>query len=154
MARLLLVEDDATNARVAERVLTRLGGHTVRRTEDGDEVLRACRAGEVDLVVMDVSLAHTRCAGRAADGVELTRRLRAACGAGAPPVLLVTAHAMRGDRERLLAASGADGYIAKPIADHEALVAAVARLLCRRAGEGARTSAQRQLSAEHNGERQ
>jgi len=132
MARLLLVEDDATNARVAERVLTRLGGHAVRLTEDGDEVLRACSAGEVDLVVMDVSLAQTRCAGQAVDGVELTRRLRAACGPAAPPVLLVTAHAMRGDSARLVAASGADGYIAKPIADHRALVARVGELLASR----------------------
>ena len=133
MARLLVVEDDATNARVAERVLSRLGGHDVTVTDDGDEVLRRCRAGEVDLIVMDVSLANTRLDGRPVDGVELTRIIREHCSDATPPVLLITAHAMRGDRTRLLTASGADGYIAKPILDHQVLVERVAALLARRA---------------------
>ena len=48
------------------------------------------------------------------------------------PILLATAHAMRGDAEQLLAESGADGYVAKPIVDHEAF-AAHARELMERA---------------------
>ncbi len=129
MAQLLIVEDDPTNARVAERVLSRMGGHDVAIVEDGDEVLRLCGSGRIDLVVMDVSLANTEVDGRAVDGVLLTRLIAERCRNGRPPVLLMTAHAMRGDRPRLLSASGADGYIAKPIVDHQDLVDRVAELL-------------------------
>ena len=133
MAHVIVVEDDATNARVAQRVLARMGGHDVTLIEDGDEVLRLCDARAVDLVIMDVSLANTRVDGRAVDGAELTRLIRDRCGTRSPAILLVTAHAMRGDRVRLLAASGADDYICKPIVDHRALVDRVEALLVRRA---------------------
>ncbi len=133
MARLIVVEDDATNACVAQRVLARMGGHDVTVTEDGDEVLRLCDAGAADLVIMDVSLADTRVHGRAVDGAELARLIRERCGRHSPPILLVTACAMRGDRARLLAASGADDYICKPIMDHRALIDRIEALLMRRA---------------------
>jgi len=133
MAHVIVVEDDATNARVAQRVLARMGGHDVTVTEDGDEVLRLCEAGAADLVIMDVSLADTSADGRRVDGAALARLIRERCGKHSPPILLVTAHAMRGDRARLLAASGADDYICKPIMDHRALVDLVEALLMRRA---------------------
>lgn len=129
MSHVLIVEDDPTNACVAERVLSRMGGHAVEVIEDGDEVLARCASGQVDLVVMDVSLTNTRVEGEAVDGVRLTELIHEACGEDAPPVLLVTAHAMRGDRERLLRSSGAQGYVAKPIVDHQELVDRVAELL-------------------------
>lgn len=129
MARIVIVEDDPTNARVAERVLSRMGGHSVMVTEDGDDVLARCAAAEVDLLVMDISLANTRVAGESVDGVRLTQMVRERSPGGGPPVLVVTAHAMRGDRRRLLAASGADDYIAKPIVDHRELIERVAQLL-------------------------
>ena len=129
MARILIVEDDPTNARVAERVLSRMGGHAVTVTEDGDDVLARCVGHEVDLVVMDISLANTHVRDDPVDGVRLTRLIRERCDGGGPPVLVVTAHVMRGDRVRLLDASGADDYIAKPIVDHQELVDCVARLL-------------------------
>lgn len=129
MARVILVEDDPTNARVAERVLSRMGGHEVTVTEDGDEVLSRCLSRLADLVVMDISLANTQVCGEAVDGVRLTRLIREQCENGGPPVLVLTAHAMRGDRDRLLETSGADDYIAKPIVDHQELVDCVARLL-------------------------
>jgi CheY-like chemotaxis protein len=50
-------------------------------------------------------------------------------GESMPPVLLLTAHAMRGDRERLLGLSGADDYVAKPIVDHHEFVGTVQRLI-------------------------
>jgi two-component system, cell cycle response regulator DivK len=117
------------NARVAERVLSRMADHAITSLEDGDEIIRRCIAGEFDAIVMDVSLASTSVAGQAVDGLRLTRLLDEICPRGRPPVLLMTAHAMRGDRDRLLAASGADGYIAKPIADHHELVVQVKLLL-------------------------
>jgi CheY-like chemotaxis protein len=129
LARIIIVEDDPTNARVAERVLARMGGHAVCVTEDGDEVLARCVACDADLVVMDISLANTRVDGQAVDGVRLTQLIREHAPEGGPPVLVVTAHAMRGDRSRLLHDSGADDYIAKPIVDHRELIDRVDDLL-------------------------
>jgi len=129
MARIIIVEDDPTNARVVARVLSRMGGHEVQLSEDGDDVLALCVAGEVDLVVMDISLCNTQVAGESVDGVGLTQLIRERAPSGGPPVLVLTAHAMRGDRARLLAASGADDYIAKPIVDQHRLVERVDSLL-------------------------
>lgn len=122
MPRIVVVEDDRANALVIERVLTRMGGHEVFVTEDAGEVLDRCAGGRADLVLMDVSLSNTIFEGEAIDGLRLTRLIRERVGSSSPPVLLLTAHAMRGDRERLLRASGADGYMAKPIVDHGELV--------------------------------
>jgi CheY-like chemotaxis protein len=69
-----------------------------------------------------VSLADTRIAGDKVDGVELTRRIRSLAGCAHLPIILLTAHAMRGDREHLLFSSGANDYVAKPIADQQGLV--------------------------------
>jgi CheY-like chemotaxis protein len=103
---------------------------SVELTEDGDLVVARAAAGEVDVVVMDVSLGNTKVAGSPVDGLELTRLLlAAAAGAGRKVrVLIATAHAMRGDRERFLGTTGAHGYVAKPITDHPAFAAEVRRL--------------------------
>jgi len=135
MARILVVEDDDTNAEVLERVLSRMGGHEVIVTEDATQVLARCRDG-VGLVVMDVSLSNTHLDGRALDGVRLTRLIRRRTAAP-PPVLLLTAHAMRGDRERLLQLSGADDYVSKPIMDHHEFLRTVEGLLSRAEGRAA-----------------
>jgi len=73
-------------------------------------------------VVMDVSLGNTRVAGDVVDGVELTRRIRMTAPGAHLPVILLTAHAMTGDREHLLFSSGANDYVAKPITDQRAFV--------------------------------
>ncbi len=129
MARVLVVEDDPVNALVLERVLERMGGHEVTVSDDAETVLSLCADGQVDLVVMDVSLANTSYQGERLDGVKLTRLIREEDGGASPPVLLVTAHAMRGDRERLLQDSGADGYVAKPSVDHAEFTRIVAETL-------------------------
>ena len=128
MAWVLVVEDDSTNAQVIERVLSRMGGHEVNVTEDAYEVLAACEAG-VELVVMDVSLSNTKYDDEPVDGIRITQLIREMMGEDMPPVMLLTAHAMRGDRERLLEQSGAEEYFAKPIVDHHEFVDVVARLL-------------------------
>ncbi|NLO07185.1 MAG: response regulator [candidate division WS1 bacterium] len=128
MARIVVVEDDPVSARVVDRVLTRMGGHEVTISEDGDEVLALCATGRVDLLVMDISLANTTVEGDAVDGVRLTQLIRDRSPQYLP-VLLVTAHAMQGDRTCLLQSTGADAYLAKPIVDHPALVALVDDLL-------------------------
>ncbi len=120
--RVLLVEDDPGNAMVMKAILTRVGKMSVQVTEDGDYVLAHVARQDFDVVVMDVSLAHTSVLGVSVDGVELTRRIKALPGNAGVKVLLATAHAMRGDADRFLQESGADGYVAKPIVDHHAFV--------------------------------
>ena len=117
----LVVEDDPANAVLIETILSRFGGFAVIASDDGDEVLRLVTAGGLSAVLMDVSLADTRIAGDKVDGVELTRRIRSLAGCAHLPIILLTAHAMRGDREHLLFSSGANDYVAKPIADQQGL---------------------------------
>ena len=84
------------------------------------------------MAVVDVSLSGTQWLGRPIDGVELSRLLKqhAAAHTGRPlPILLATAHAMAGHRERLLAASGADDYLEKPVYDAAHLVGKILTLL-------------------------
>ena len=71
---------------------------------------------------MDVSLTHSVYQGRAVDGIQITRLLKSNPKTALIPVVLVTAHAMSGDRENFLNKSGADGYISKPIVDHQEFV--------------------------------
>jgi two-component system, cell cycle response regulator DivK len=118
----LVVEDDPANAVLIETILSRFGGFAVVASDDGDEVLRLAAGGGLTAVLMDVSLSDTQVAGSKVDGVELTRRIRSLAGCANLPVILLTAHAMRGDRERLLFSSGANDYVAKPIADQHGLV--------------------------------
>ena len=129
MKHVMVIEDDVHNAILFRKLLEKRGGYRVTVTESPAELFESARAGAVDLVVLDVSLGHSRWEGRSVNGVELCRILKADAATHAIPVLLATAHAMRGDDERLLEESGADGYVAKPIIDHLAFVEQVRALL-------------------------
>ena len=125
MKRALVVEDDAHNALLFRKLLEKRCGCTVTVTESVEDVLEACWGGAVDLVVLDVSLNNSRWQGRAISGVEICRMLKQDPVTAVIPVLLATAHAMRGDAEALMAESGADDYVAKPIVDHDGFVARI-----------------------------
>src|SRR5262245_6389556 len=131
MRHVIVVEDDAHNATLFRKVLEKRADCRVTVTEEPTEVLEHVRGGGVALVVLDVSLRHSHWQGRPIGGVELCRLIRAETPTHVP-VLLATAHAMRGDAERLLAESGADDYVSKPIVDHEEF-AKLARSLMERA---------------------
>ena len=106
--RILLAEDNAVNVTVVERLLDRVGLRaTVAR--DGRKALEALEHGTFDLVLMDVQMPEI-------DGTEVTRRFREREGETGrrTPIVALTAHSMRGDRERFLAA-GMDDYLAKPL---------------------------------------
>ena len=118
----LVVEDDPANAVLIETILSRFGGFAVVASDDGDEVLRLAAGAGLAAVLMDVSLADTRVTGSKVDGIELTRRIRSLPGCAHLPIILLTAHAMRGDREHLLFSSGANDYVPKPITDQRGLV--------------------------------
>lgn len=131
MATVLIVEDNELVAKFYALALERAGGINVLRGRSGDEVIDLTRNGTVDLVLLDISLAEFTCQGRQVDGLELARLLKDDQASRAIPILLATAHAMEGDREKFLATSGADGYLQKPIYEPQVLVEKVRSLLAK-----------------------
>lgn len=125
MTTVLIVEDDPINLRVFSKILTKRGGLQVKSTENVEEVMNIAQAGEADIILMDVSLAHSVYQGKSVDGIQITQLLKSDPKTSALPVILVTAHAMEGDRENFLKQSGADGYISKPVVDHEQFIAQI-----------------------------
>jgi signal transduction histidine kinase/CheY-like chemotaxis protein len=107
--RILLAEDNPVNKVVATRTLEKQG-HTVVTVENGRDAVAAVENHSFDLALLDLQMPVM-------DGLQavgLIRRKEEAAGRGHLPVIALTAHSMRGDRERCLAA-GMDGYISKPI---------------------------------------
>ncbi len=119
--RVLLAEDNAINQRVATAVLERRGHH-VTVVEDGRAAVDRARSDAWDLVLMDVQMPEL-------DGLDATRELRAgdarSASGGPLPIIAMTAHAMKEDRERCLAA-GMDGFVSKPF-DFDELARVVER---------------------------
>ncbi len=129
MKTVLIVEDDPINARVFSKILTKRGGLEVKHTEDVDEVMQIAQNRQADIILMDVSLSRSLHQGRAVDGIKITQMLKRNPSTADLPIVLVTAHAMQGDREKYLQESGADGYISKPVVDHQAFVDQIMALL-------------------------
>ncbi|MGL5082367.1 MAG: response regulator [Microcoleaceae cyanobacterium] len=129
MKTVLIVEDDQVNARVFSKILTKRGGLAVKHTENVEEVIKIAQAREADLILMDVSLARSVYDGKAVDGIKITQILKADPRTATLPIILVTAHAMAGDREDFLSKSGADDYISKPVIDHQEFVDKIKALL-------------------------
>ena len=123
--KILLVEDDPVNVKFIQVVLTRRGGFEVAVSEEVPEILRYVRDEKPVLVIMDVSLSRSTWEDRKVDGLFITRLLKQDPDTAKVPVMLATAHAMFGDRERFLRETGAEGYLAKPIHDPDAFLAAV-----------------------------
>ena len=116
--RILLVDDDAVNL-MAERRLLEISGHEVVTAVDGRAALELLEREGFDLVIMDVQMPVM-------DGVEAVRCIRTRpefADKADIPVIALTAHAMTGDKEKLLAA-GMTAYVAKPV-DVRTLVAAI-----------------------------
>jgi CheY-like chemotaxis protein len=129
MPQILVVEDNPLVAKFYRLALERAGGYEVVLTEDVEEILRLAAEHAVDVVILDVSLRNCRHEGQPVDGIELAQLIRARSGERRIPILLATAHAMEGDRQRLLTASGADAYLEKPIYDPQVLVRKVEQLM-------------------------
>ncbi len=121
--RILLAEDSLVNQKLAVGLLSR-HGHSVIVANDGQEAVAALAQHEVDLVLMDVQMPVM-------DGFEATAAIRAREKRSGKhvPILAMTAHALKGDRERCLEA-GMDDYIAKPISANQ-LLAKMRELACR-----------------------
>ncbi|MEX0271855.1 response regulator [Leptolyngbyaceae cyanobacterium UHCC 1019] len=129
MKTVLIVEDDLMNAKVFSKILQKRGGLAVKHTENVDEVMQIAQGGEADIILMDVSLSRSVYQGKSVDGIKITQMLKSDPDTAQLPIILVTAHAMEGDRENFLKQSGADGYISKPVIDHQVFVDQVLALL-------------------------
>ncbi len=119
--RILLAEDNLVNQRLAVRMLEKMG-HQVVVVQTGEEALNALRNEKFDLVLMDVQMPEM-------DGFAATREIRRREQGGQDrlPVIAMTAHALKGDRESCLEA-GMDDYLAKPI-NREELQQAIERAM-------------------------
>ncbi len=129
MAHILVVEDDPLNIIIFRKILEKRGGFKVTHSEDVPEILNLCSGGDIDLVIMDISLTKSSYEGKLVDGITITKLLRGNPVLSNLPIILATAHAMSGDREKFLRECQADDYITKPITDHEGFVALVRQKL-------------------------
>jgi two-component system, sensor histidine kinase and response regulator len=110
--KILLAEDNHVNQLVATRILEKMG-HTVTVASNGAEALSILAGVSFDLVLMDIQMPQM-------DGLTTTKniRIREAKTHCHLPIIAMTAHAMKGDRELCLEA-GMDGYVSKPISTRE-----------------------------------
>lgn len=122
-ARILVVEDNPINLRLAVEVLE-MDGHTVRTAVDAEQALELLHGETIDLILMDIALPGM-------DGLSLTRALKADARFRSLPIVALTAFAMKGDEDRAMEA-GCAAYITKPI-DTRHLPQQVAEIL-RRSG--------------------
>ena len=118
MKKILVVEDVAYNRDLLVQLLEE--DYQVVTADDGAVSLEIAESERPDLILMDLSLPVV-------DGWEATRRIKARKELSHIPIIAVTAHAMRGDKERAME-SGCDDYITKPI-DEDLLFAKLSRLL-------------------------
>jgi len=116
---LILVADDNAHNLYLARFLLEKKGYQVCEAHNGDEAVAVCRAETPSLILMDIQMPGM-------DGLEATQRIKSSASIS-PPIVALTARAMSGDREAILAA-GCDGYIEKPI-DPDNFVARVENYL-------------------------
>ena len=104
--RVLLIEDNEQNRYLATYLLEN-HGCLVTHAADGPRGVELALTGQFDLILLDIGLPLL-------DGHEVVRQLREVDALHATPIVAVTAYAMAGDRQRILA-EGCDGYMEKPI---------------------------------------
>ena len=104
--KILIVEDNEDNRDLAVKVLRNKGFETVTAV-DGEEAIEKAVSEKPDLILLDISLPKL-------DGYEVAKRLKNMEEFKDIPIVAFTAHAMKGDREKVIVA-GFEGYISKPI---------------------------------------
>ena len=103
---ILIAEDAPRNMRLIEMILS-TKGYALLKATDGEEALDMAIRERPDLIIMDIQLPKM-------SGLEVTKRLRQTPGFSHIPIIGLTAHAMKGDRERIIEA-GCNAYVSKPI---------------------------------------
>jgi CheY-like chemotaxis protein len=119
-SRVLVVEDNDRNRRLVKVVLKARGYEVIEAITAEDAITKLNSKHRIDLILMDIQLPEM-------DGLELTQNIRKNPDTKDIPIIALTAYAMKGDKERFLAA-GCDDYISKPI-DTQALPKIVAKFL-------------------------
>ncbi|MEG4530726.1 response regulator [Microcoleus sp. D2_18a_D3] len=114
MKTILIVENDLGLPPILSRKLTQREGIAVKHTDNVEEVMQIAANGEADLILIDVSLLDRVYQGNYVGGIEIIRLLKADPQTASLPIIVV-APGWVGDKERLLAQSGADGYLSKPL---------------------------------------
>lgn len=122
--RVLVVEDNELNLELVDYLLEE-AGFEVRKAMDAEEARQELAGPVPDVILMDMQLPGT-------DGLTLVAEIREDDRLQAVPIIALTAHAMRGDRERFLR-GGCDAYLAKPI-DVASFVDEIRRVLKSRCG--------------------
>lgn len=117
--KILVVEDNDMNMQLVEFLLEE-GGYDIVKAASGEEALAVTREHEPDLILMDIHLPGM-------DGLSVVRAMKTDDRTRRIPILALTAHAMRGDKDRFLEA-GCDGYISKPI-DVKTFIASIEQYL-------------------------
>ena len=106
MAKILIVEDNEMNMRLFSDLL-RSKGHNVFECSEGSKAVAQTKKIKPDLILMDIQMPEV-------DGLTATKMIRKTPAIAKTKIIAVTAFAMEGDAERILA-GGCDGYISKPI---------------------------------------
>jgi CheY-like chemotaxis protein len=119
MPKVLVVEDNEMNMQLVEYLLEE-GGFDILKASSGEDALRLAGETVPDLILMDIHLPGM-------DGLSVVREMKSDQKTQNVPILALTAHAMRGDRDRFLEA-GCDGYISKPI-DVKTFVSSIEKYL-------------------------
>lgn len=119
---ILIAEDNAVNQIVMKKMLGKLG-YEADIAENGYEVVEAVKRYPYDIIFMDVQMPLL-------SGIEATQTIKQTCAGKAPFIVAVTAHAIKGDSEKYLAA-GMDEYVSKPVS-MQAVSSAIQRFMDRR----------------------
>ena len=120
--KILLVEDDPMNMRLFKLAL-RGKGYQLLEAADGQSAVDMIAREPPDFIVLDIQLPKV-------SGLDVARRVRSDAATKNIPILAITAYAMKGDENRIIAA-GCDAYLAKPVDTHE-LSVVVAQMLSQR----------------------
>ena len=128
MKTILIVENDLGLPRTLSRKLTKWEGIAVKYTDNVEEVMQIAANGEADLILIDVLLEHSVYQVKSVDGIEITQlfytyvdgietiqRLKADPQTASLPIIVVDIPGRAGGKERVLAVSGADGYLSRPL---------------------------------------
>jgi two-component system cell cycle response regulator DivK len=108
--KILIVDDNQDSRELAVKILKKVGYQMIEAA-DGEDALEKANTENPDIILMDISIPKI-------DGYEVTRRLKSQVSFKDTPIIALTAHAMKGDKEKAMEA-GCEGYISKPIDIHE-----------------------------------